>query len=95
MPQIKATYEDGEDEAREQTGKFSLEQDSGQVSMPLYTMLWNLNYVLKKMGFRSIRGERRTRKNKIRSVQLWSGIPYRKKSEGIISKQDMTAEVQF
>lgn len=50
MPQIKATYDDGEDEAREQTGKFSLEQDSGQVSMPLYTMLWNLNYVLKKMG---------------------------------------------
>ena len=54
-----------------------------------------MSYVLKKMGFRSIRGERRTRKNKIRSVQLWSGIPYRKKSEGIISKQDMTAEVQF
>lgn len=56
-----------------------------------------MSYVLKKMGFRSIRGERRTRKNKIRSVQLWSGIllpPYRKKSEEIISKQDMTAEVQ-
>lgn len=31
--------------------KFSLEQkDSGQVSMALYAMLWNLNYVLKKMG---------------------------------------------
>lgn len=51
MPQLKATYEDGKGEAREQTGKFSFEQkDSGQMSMPFYAMLWNLNYVLKKMG---------------------------------------------
>lgn len=57
---------------------------------------WDSSCVLKKMGFRRIRGERRIRKNEIRGMQPWAEKllpPCREKSGGIISKQDITAEI--